>query len=312
MTDVLHKKYRPKTFAEVVGQAAVTSSLSKMIERHGSQAFLFSGPSGTGKTTLARIAASKLGCTPTNIIEIAAAKFTGVEDMRQLQDGLQYRPFGKSTQKAFILDECHRLSRQAWDSLLKVIEEPPDHVTWFLCTTEVNKVPNTIKTRCAAFTLKPVEGKYLGELLDRICDKEKLDLPDDVGDLIIKEAKGSPRQMLVNLALCRDTKTKKQAADILRTALQSDPTLELCRFLMAGGSWTKAAAILAKLEGENPEGVRILVVNYVAAALRNAKGEKEARFMLGILEFFSEPYNSSENMAPLLLSVGRVLYSNGE
>jgi DNA polymerase III gamma/tau subunit len=311
MTDVLHKKYRPKTFAEVVGQAPVTSSLSKMIERRASQAFLFSGPSGTGKTTLARIAANKLGCTPTNIIEIAAAKFTGVEDMRQLQDGLQYRPFGKSTQKSFILDECHRLSRQAWDSLLKVVEEPPDHITWFLCTTEVNKVPDTIKTRCAAFTLKSVKDEYLGELLDRICEREKLDLPGDVGDLIIKQAQGSPRQMLVNLELCRDCKNKKQASDLLRTALQSDATLELCRFLMNGGSWIKGMGIVSKLDDESPESVRILVTNYVGVALKNAKTEKEACFLLSILEAFAAPYNTSERMAPLLLSIGRVLY-NGE
>lgn len=303
----LHVRYRPRKFLDVVGQAAVVKSLGKIIERDSSQCFLFSGPSGTGKTTLARICAVKLGCQPHDILEIDAASNTGVDDMRKVMDGLKYRPLGESDVKVLIVDECHMLSRNAWNSILKSTEEPPAHVYWFFCTTEASKIPPTIKTRATSYQLKPVPDKELGVLLDRVCEKEKIDVPGDVGDLIIREAGGSPRQLLVNLDICREAQTKKEAADLLKTALESDATIELARFMMAGGSWMKAMSIVGKLSEENPEGVRIVLVNYFGKALRDAKTDKAAAATLRILDAFAEPYNPSEKLSPLILSIGRAL-----
>src|SRR5205823_1471975 len=108
---------------------------------------------------------------------------------------------------------------------------------------------------------------------------------------------------------CKGVKTKREAADVLRTALEGDATLELCRFLMKGGSWLKAMAIIDKLKDDNPESVRIVVCNYVASVLKNSKGDQEAVRVLSMLEAFSTPYNPSERTAPLLLSIGRALFS---
>lgn len=310
MTDnKLHTKYRPKKWADVVGQATVVKAMSRMVENKESQCYLLCGPSGTGKTTLARIASYAMGCQTKDIMDIDAATHTGVDEMRNVQDACRYKPFGKSSMRTVIIDECHSLSKNAWQSLLKITEEPPAHVVFFFCTTEPAKVPATIKTRSSAFTLKEVEDTVLGGLFDTICEKEKLDLPGDVGDMVIREAHGSPRQMLVNLAMCKDCKTKKEAAELLRAAIQSDAIIELCRFLMKGGSWLKAMAIFSKLSDENPESVRIVVCNYMASVLIGSKGDDESARVLNMLEAFSTPYNPSERAAPLLLSIGRVLFS---
>jgi DNA polymerase-3 subunit gamma/tau len=132
-------KYRPRTLADVIGQDNVVRSLQSIGKKKDTQVFLFSGPSGCGKTTLSRILAKMYGVEDNSVLEIDAASRTGVDDMRQLQEIVQYRPFGDSGKRAIILDECHRLSKNAWDSLLKVLEDPPAHIVWCFCTTELIK-----------------------------------------------------------------------------------------------------------------------------------------------------------------------------
>lgn len=304
----LHEKYRPRKFDEVVGQAAAVKSLARVIEKQTSRSFLFIGPSGVGKTTLARIASRVAGCDHHSITEIDAATNSGVDAMRKVSEAIQYKPFGEKDKRATIIDECHGLSKQAWDSLLKVLEEPPKHALWFLCTTDPRKVPPTIKTRCVTITLKAVDDRYLRDLVEEVADLEKMKVGESIVDLIVRQAFGSPRQALVNLATCDGVKDKREAAELLSTVLENDATIELCRFFFQGGSWSKVATILAKLDKDNPEGVRIVVCNYYASVLKNAKSEKDVMRALSIIEAFSTPYNQAEGMAPLYLSVGRVMY----
>src|ERR1700679_2452146 len=149
-------RYRPQVFDEVIGQDAVVRSLKATVKKKDAQIFLFSGPAGTGKTTLARLVAKAFGVEDKQVEsgEIDGATNNGIESMRNIQDIIQYRPFGNSGMRSITIDECHRLSPNAWDSLLKVLEDPPKHVVWFFCTTNPIKVPATIKTRCAKFELK--------------------------------------------------------------------------------------------------------------------------------------------------------------
>lgn len=303
-------KFRPTALAEVVGQNAIVRSLQAICKKQDTQVFLFSGPSGCGKTTLSRIIAKLYGVEDNSVMEIDAASRTGIDDMRQLQEVLLYRPFGDSGKRAVILDECHALSKNAFDSLLKALEDPPKHVVWFFCTTNPAKIPKTLQTRCTKFELKIVADKDLGDLLDFVCAEEKIDISQDVFDLIIKEAAGSPRQLLSNLVVARTAKTKKEAGELLKAAIETDASLELCRFVASGsGSWVKCMGLLNALEGTNPESVRILIANYLGSCLKNAKSDDQAVKFIQRLDGFSQPYAPTDGNAPLLLSIGRALFS---
>ena len=263
MTEPLHIKYRPGKFNEVFGQESIIKSLIPIIKTKQAHTFLFSGGSGMGKTTVARICARRLGCAPADVLEVNAAN-TGVDEMRALQERLLYKSF-IGEERAIIVDECHMLSHSAWNSLLKITEEPPPHVFWFFCTTEVNKVPQTIKTRCVAYTFKPLAKEQLTTLVRQVAEQENIEISAGVFDLVVREAHGSPRQALVNLAQCRAVATNVQAAaEVLRSALESDPIIELCRFLLSGqGSWPMCMSIVERITAP-PESVRYIVVNYMA------------------------------------------------
>lgn len=311
----LHLRYRPQTFEEVIGHGSICASLKRMVESQESQSFLFHGPTGTGKTTLSRIAAYEMGADPENLLEIDGASHTQVDAMRRITSTLQYKILGavKGAKRAIIIDECHRLTIQAWESLLKSVEEPPPHVLWFFCTTRVEKVPTTIKSRCASFTLKALDHKALETLITKVIEDEGIDISGGVFDLIVQQANGSGRQALVNLALVRDLKDdRKEAARVLVALTESDPAKEMAKLCISGGSWVRAMALYKPLAEEEPESVRYAISNYIAGALRNAKTDDEAMRFLSLLESFSESYVSENrvvNVNALLLSIGRALFN---
>jgi len=309
MNNDLHVKYRPQDFDEMIGQDSVVKSL-KHLESKGSwpHAFLFVGGSGCGKTTLARIIANKLGADPRNISEIDAASRNGIDDMRALQEPLQYSGFGSSPTKVIILDECHAITKPAWQSLLKVIEEPPKHVYFFFCTTEVDKVPDTIKTRCLSYTLSEVSSDDIMDLIAIVNEEETLEVPEKGLSLIASSCYGSPRRALTMLAKCGGLDDIKEIRRVLSEPdSEEGDVIELCRGLVKGISFMDALAIVKRLDGQNPESIRLVTLAYMSKVLLNAKSDSQATKILAVMDAFSKPFYQSEKMAPLLLALGGLL-----
>lgn len=305
----LNTKYRPTTFDEVLGQDAAVRSLVSVIESETPpHAYLFTGPSGVGKTTLARICAKYLGTDKSGLIEFDAASNSGVDDVRKLTETLKYYAFGAEGIKTVIIDECHSLSANAWQALLKTIEEPPDHVYFMLCTTQANKVPKTIKTRCHTYNLLDVDGDTIDTLLGDISAAERIQLPEKARSLLIEAAAGSPRKALVLLSMVRDEKNTAGVKKVLTSEVGASEKqiIDLCRALIFKPDFYSCLDTVKKIKNEtvNPEGVRIQVVNYAAVILLSEKkqAERTIRQCLEVISAFSGEFNTSEKWAPVLLA----------
>jgi DNA polymerase-3 subunit gamma/tau len=193
---VLYRKYRPQNWDEVVGQEHIVSVLSQSIEGGNfSHAYLFTGGRGTGKTSIARIFAKALGTNPEDIMEIDAASNRGIDDIRALREAVRVLPFS-SEYKVYIIDEVHMLSRDAFNALLKTLEEPPAHCIFILATTELDKVPDTILSRCQVFSFRNPTEKTLVKEVERIALAERIEIDADSASLIAFLGDGSFRDTL--------------------------------------------------------------------------------------------------------------------
>lgn len=190
---VLYRKYRPQKFNEVFGQDHIVKVLQGSLELGNiGHAYLFSGPRGTGKTSIARIFAHELGCSENDIIEIDAASNRGIDDIRALREAVLSRPFD-SEYKMYIIDEVHMLTKEAFNALLKTLEEPPSHVIFVLATTELPKILPTVVSRCQSFIFKSPTRTILREMINNIVRKEGFTIDTESLDIISFLGNGSFR-----------------------------------------------------------------------------------------------------------------------
>ncbi|MEX0934115.1 MAG: DNA polymerase III subunit gamma/tau [Candidatus Paceibacterota bacterium] len=195
----LYRKYRPTKFKEVLGQEHVTDVLEESIkEGNLSHSYLFFGSRGTGKTSVARILAREIGCEPEDLYEMDAASNRGIDDVRSLREAVGTHPF-KSPYKVYIIDEVHMLTKEAFNALLKTLEEPPAHVVFVLATTEVDKVPDTVVSRCQTFTFKKPTQDILKKAITSVAKKEGYTIDAPSADLIALLGDSSFRDSLMIL-----------------------------------------------------------------------------------------------------------------
>jgi len=191
--EVLYRKYRPQNFREVIGQDSVVKTLRGAIENSAiAHAYLFAGSRGIGKTSIARIFAREIGTSGNDVYEIDAASNRGIDDVRALREAVAVLPF-ESKFKVYIIDEVHMLTKEAFNALLKTLEEPPKHVVFILATTEAHKLPETIISRCQVFEFKRPAVEILKDTIEKIAKKEGYTLEPRAAELIALVGDGSFR-----------------------------------------------------------------------------------------------------------------------
>lgn len=295
----LYRRYRPTRLSELVGQNGSVKSLAKRVKAGNiPHAIMLTGPSGCGKTTVARILKDELKAAD-DFVEMNCADFRGIDMVREIRSVVNYAAFSKS--RVWLIDEAHKLTNDAQNAFLKLLEDPPDHAYFMLATTDPGKLLPTIHTRCTVVKMSPLNDKQMGALLNDVMARERAHIEEEVYDRIIEAAEGSPRKALVTLeqVLAIDdvagqldsiyrSDTKRQANDICKELISPHP------------QWSVIAKILKGL-GEEPETVRRIILGYFLTVLLG--GGKNARRAAHVINCFRDDMYTTGKAGQAILAL---------
>jgi len=302
MSDELYKEFRPASFKHVIGQPEAVKILQGFLD-DGSMphALLFTGPSGCGKTTLARILQKELECSDQDFDEKNAANFRGIDTVREIAQRMHLHPIGGKV-RIYLIDECHQLTKDAQNMLLKMLEDTPKHVYFMLATTDPVKVLPTINTRCTEIRVKPMKPDALREVLVDIADVVRFDLSKDVCDKLIEHSEASARKALVLLNAILSIKDRAEQMKSIEDNDHRAAAIQIARLLMNPKTpWSEVAALIKTCD-EEPEAIRRLVLGYASSILLNSSNER-AFFLMDV---FSRNFYDS-GRAGLVLACYAVL-----
>lgn len=270
----LHLDYRPKDFDEFVENKGIVDSLKNLITKEDRpHTYLFTGNSGTGKTTLARILANKLKSK--DITEINSSNNRGIDTARDIISMMQYKPL-QGEIKVYIIDEVHNTTKDWQQAMLKPLEDAPKHVYFFLCTTEPEKLITALKSRCAIFHTQPLKRHTISTYLKNICKKENINLSENVINEITDNCDGALRQALITLDQVREADEENISEIIRQSKIEEQQIINLCRRLLKSNvTWKQIAKTIKGIEAE-PEKVRRAVIGYMSSVLLNDENDLAA------------------------------------
>jgi DNA polymerase III gamma/tau subunit len=285
---MLYHKYRPTSLEEMYGNestlATIKADFAKEDKPHS---ILISGPTGTGKTTVARIIANMLDCKETDFRELDIGDLRGIDHIRDIKRQSQYKPVhGECI--VWLMDECQKMLGDAQAALLKSLEDTPNHVYYILATTDPQKLLPTVRGRCTQYQMTQLKDSDLYKLLRNVARKEEVTIEKEIYDQIILDSQGHPRNALQILDQVISVEPEQRLAVAKKTAEVTNQIVDLCRALLSKQSWKKVALILKGLKDEDPEQIRRAVFNYAGAVLLNGENDQAAIMQD---EFFEPTFN---------------------
>ena len=289
----LYKKYRPRTLDKVIGQEVAIASLQKQLDKGLPHALLLTGPSGCGKTTIARILRRSLDCGGTDFTEVNSGDDRGVESIRIIRRRMNLSPL-EGACRIWVLDEAHKLTNDAQNAVLKMLEDTPSHVYFMLLTTDSSKLIKAIHTRCTEVRLVALSDKLLKGLLEDVVAAEKLAVSEDVIQGIVECADGSARKALVVLGQVAGLEgDAEQMRGVQASSVNKSAAIDLARGLInPRAQWAPVATLLKDLKDEDPEGLRYLVLGYARSVL--LANQKLAPRAFKIIDIFSKNFYDSK------------------
>ena len=281
MPSELYKRYRPKTLERVIGNDKTVATLQNMIKRKTiPHTMLFHGPSGCGKTTMARILKRALKCSNMDFRELNCSDFRGIDTVRDIARNMNLSPSAGEC-RIWLLDEVHQLSRDGQNAALKILEDTPEHVYFFLCTTDPQKLLKTIRTRCCEMPVCLLSHSEMKKLIHTIAKREKIKINNDHIEDIVDAAGGSARSGLVMLDKVANL-SEEEREDVLSQQENEREGIELCRAIWKREPWPKIAKLIKEIKSD-PETLRWSILGYAKSILLN-KGDDYAYHIITCFE----------------------------